>query len=112
MHGEPDTFKAYHQFMLQAGVTGSGLLHDSNADTMLGQAEGRKAKNVSMTSLSDVEMRECICMPGGAGQVPGSDDVSGSPGGGADVDSRSRQYAEILGKQRDVAGSHNHLDKV
>jgi hypothetical protein len=71
-----------------------------------------EAKNVSMTSLSDVEMRECICMPGGAWQVPGSDDVSGSPGGGADVDSRSRQYAEILGKQRDVAGSHNHLDKV
>lgn len=71
-----------------------------------------EAKNVSMTSHSDVEMRECVCMPGGAGQVPGSDDVSGSPGGGADVDSRSRQYAEILGKQRDVAGSHNHLDKV
>ena len=68
------------------------------------------------------EVAEIMDVPGAIGQAPGSADVSGSAGksadvsgsasGSADADERARRYAEILGKQRDVAGSHTHLDKV
>ncbi|BDA48940.1 hypothetical protein COCOBI_13-0500 [Coccomyxa sp. Obi] len=49
---------------------------------------------------------------GGTGEASGDSDVSGTAGGSTGAEERTRRYAELLSKQRDIASSHTHLNKV
>ncbi|CAL8463821.1 g3355 [Coccomyxa elongata] len=49
---------------------------------------------------------------GGTAHASGASDVSGTAGSSTGAEARTRRYAELLSKQRDVASAHTHLDKV
>ncbi len=49
---------------------------------------------------------------GGTAHTSGASDVNGTAGSSTGAEARTRRYAELLSKQRDVASAHTHLDKV
>ena len=55
---------------------------------------------------------DVVMSTGGTGEAAGASDVSDTAGGSTGAEERTRRYAELLSKQRDVASTHTHLDKV
>ncbi len=66
----------------------------------------------SVSYLIGCGNEDVVMSTGGTGQAAGASDVNGTADGSTGAKERTRRYAELLSKQRDVASAHTHLDKV